>query len=56
MTMKTYVFEIQALIKVAIDAENLEEARLFVVDNLHSGDYDDRLNMGAIVSNGIQVD
>lgn len=52
---KKFSFEIQALIVVEEEGADAEEARLRVMDKLHSGYYDDDLNRDPYVSNGTEV-
>lgn len=52
--MKTYKFEIQSCIEVEVDAENREEARLQIVDNLKQ--YADQMVTGScFVSDGVEI-
>jgi len=50
--MKKYRFEIQTLITVEVEAENISDARILVIDNLYSGDYDNELSNDPYVSDG----
>lgn len=52
--MKTYKFEIQSCIEVEVEAENREEARLQIVDNLKQ--YADQMvTSSCYVSDGVEV-
>jgi len=48
--MQTYIFEIQNCIKVSVVAENEDEAREDMLDNLES--LTDDMIRGCVVSNG----
>ena len=53
--MSKYRFEIQNCIKVEIEAENADEARMKIIDNLD--DYaDDMLDGSCYVSDGEQIE
>lgn len=52
--MKTYRFEIQNCIDVEIEAENVEEARMYLVENTE--DYAERMvDSSCYISNGVEI-
>lgn len=51
--MRSYRFEIQSIIHVIVEAENEEEARLDIVDNMDR--YTDEMIRDPYVSDGVEM-